>query len=92
MNGNLFVNFFTGFLTTILLFFFCFFIVVGAKSLQVFLQYKFLKNTKQNNPTLPKTQKKPKASTRSKPKQPKVIKSIEIDPMEIDKIYVKRSS
>ena len=89
MNGNLFVDFFTGLLTTILLFCFCFFIVVGAKSLQVFLQYKLLKNTK---PSPPAPRKKPKTAPRSKKSTPKVIKSIEIDPMEIDKIYVKRSS
>ena len=89
MNSNLFVNFFTGLLTTILLFCFCFFIVVGAKSLQVFLQYKLLKNTKASPPTPPK---KPKTSPKPKKSTPKVIKSIEIDPMEIDKIYVKKVS
>lgn len=89
MNSNLFVDFFTGLLTTILLFCFCFFVVVGAKSLQVFLHSKFLKAITPKPIVKPK---KPKTTPKPKKVQPSVIKSIEIDPKEVDKIYVKRSS
>ena len=76
-----FFSFLTGLFYTGSLFLICLFTVVGGKSL-LFPKRKTVKNEK-----TPK--KEPQKPTEKKPRP---IKSIEINPDEIDRIYVKKSS
>ena len=84
MNG-FFPPFAIGLFCTVCLFVLSFFIVVGAKTV-----YESLKNLlpkkEQNIPTPKKTRPKPR-----KPKSPQVVRTIEIDPTQVDKIYVKKA-
>ncbi len=78
---------FLGFIFTVLLFLLCFFLVVGVKF--VFLSVKaYVKKpspTVSERPSERPTEEKPKP----KPKKPR-LKSIRIDPDEIDRIYVRK--
>ena len=78
-----------GFLFTIALFFICFFSVVGFKAVRIYITNLF--NKQQNITPNPKTK------TTKKPKQKPTpssspVKSIEINPDEIDRIYVRKTS
>jgi hypothetical protein len=76
-----FFSFLTGLFYTGGLFLLCLFTVVGAKSL---LLPKRTATKREKQP-----QKEPQTVTKTKPRP---IKSIEINPDEIDRIYVKKSS
>ena len=78
------LSFFLGFLFTAGLFLFCFLTVAGAKTLIGIINRFFPKKAKQIEvqTTPPKKPKSP----------PQAVKSIEIDPSLVDKIYVKKSS
>lgn len=79
---------FLGFLFTATLFAICFFTVVGIKLVLITLKNRFEK------PSPPPEQPKPKRkySARKKPASTSAVKSIEINPDEIDRIYVRKSS
>lgn len=85
--NEFFVSITVGFLCTLTLFAVCFLIVLGGKV--VFLTVKRYLAVEQ--PTKVAPQRKPKKPKTIKP-EPKPIRSIEIDPFEIDRIYVKKSS
>lgn len=69
-------SFFAGLISLIVLFFLCLVFVVGVKS--VYLRYFY--------------KPKPKPIAEQKPKQKRKIKSVTINPEEIDRIYVKKAS
>lgn len=79
---------FFGFVSTAFLFIISAVIVVGSKSLYLFIKSKF---PKKSTPPPPAEQPevKPKKPATTKPKS---IRSIEIDPDSIDRIYVKKTS
>ncbi len=72
-----------GFISTIGFFVLSYVVVVGAKTLYVAIKKFFPKKEEQITPPPVKEQ---------APKKPKIVKSIEIDPALVDKIYVKKSS
>ena len=74
-----------GALFTCLAFLLCFFTVVGVKS--VMISYKKYKRKKRRQLIKPST---PTSEKQVKPYKP--VRSIEINPEEIDRIYVKKSS
>lgn len=68
------------------LFLICFFLisliaVVGVKTVILAVRLKFFPKKRRNIP-----------AKQEKPKKPRVVKSVEINPDEVDKIYVKRVS
>lgn len=67
------------------MFFMCLMTVVGIKSLLLALKRKYLKPAEPEKPPAPA----PSATPR---KKPRTVKSIEIDPDDVDKIYVRKSS
>ena len=69
-------SFFLGLISLALLFFLCLVFVVGVKS--VYLRYFY--------------KPKPTPIVKQKPKQKRKIKSVTINPEEIDRIYVKKAS
>ena len=69
-------SFFAGLISLIVLFFLCLVFVVGVKS--VYLRYFY--------------KPKPKPIAEQNPKQKRKIKSVTINPEEIDRIYVKKAS
>ena len=92
MNNVTSVSFFSGLLSLFSLFALSVFIVLGAKIIYLYIKQSF-----------PKSQEKPVAPTivkqthTSRKRTPRTIKSvpvrtIEIDPNEVDRIYVKKSS
>ena len=86
--SNLLSNFLVGFSCTFFLFIISVIFALSFKA--IYLSAKDL-SQKQNNPIL--SQSKPKKKRHRKPKsQSGVIRSVELDPTEIDKIYVKKSS
>lgn len=76
------LSLFLGFISTVGFFVLSFMLVVGAKTV-IFTIKKFF--AKKDAPP-PKIEKEPL------PKKPKTVKSIEIDPALVDKIYVKKTS
>lgn len=76
------LSFFLGFICTAGLFVLCYILVIGVKTL-LFAVKKFL--PKKELPV-------PVEVEKPTPKKPKTVKSIEIDPAFVDKIYVKKSS
>lgn len=79
-------TFMLGFLSLSLLFFLCLFVVIGCKICYLSIKNYFIDKyfTPKKAPSPPKPQKE------SKPKPtPKPIRSIEINPNEVDRIYVK---
>lgn len=81
--NNLLASFFIGLSCTILLFAISFFVVLGAKSLLIYFSMHFYKKQ------MPEKTRAPRKK-HSRPSA--VIKSIEIDPGQVDRIYVKKSS
>ena len=79
---------FLGFLFTATLFAICFFTVVGIKLVLITLKNKFKDTSATIEP--PKPRRKPTQKT--KPKSVSAVKSKEINPDEIDRIYVRKSS
>lgn len=63
----------------------CIIVVLGAKALISSIKLRFAK------PEPPKPKPVTARKRVSKPKQPATIRSIEINPQEIDRIYVKRA-
>ncbi len=72
-----------GFTCSLLLFVFCFLLVVGLKTVWLFAKSAMVK-------TPPKKKRKHKSPTATE--KPQAVRSIEINPEEIDRIYVKKSS
>lgn len=66
----------------------CCFVTVGAKTLYAALKKRFYK--KAVPPPEPKPVEKPKASVREK--RSRTVKSIEINPDDVDRIYVRKTS
>ncbi len=67
-----------------LLFFLCLVIVLGIKAIKDFIMLRFFPK--------PTPQPIKISKPNPKPKKPKVVKSIEINPDEVERIYVKKSS
>ena len=92
---NLLVSFFNGFLSTLFLFILSGVVVIGAKVIQLYLKELFPKSeitpplVEQPTPKLEPSPRK-KMQRKNPKKQSAVIKSIEIDPRQVDKIYVKK--
>ena len=84
---NLLSSFLVGFLSTAFLFVLSIIIVLGVKYLLIIIKSFTVKD-------LPKTNenKKPSSYKRKKRKAPTPQRSIEIDPSQVDRIYVKKSS
>ncbi len=79
---NFSLSLFLGFICTAGLFVLCFVLVVGAKTLLVAIKK-----------VLPQKEVPPPPEiNKPAPKKPKTVKSIEIDPALVDKIYVKKTS
>ena len=85
--NNFFLSFTLGLLCTLSLFALCFLIVLGAKALYVHI-IKALPKQPLPEPEIKEVKKK---RPRSIPKIPKAIRSIEIDPNSVDRIYVKKT-
>ena len=85
---NLLSNFLVGFSCTFFLLIISVIIALSIKAI-----YLTAKDLSRNQPPPPQKAQTPKKKYRKKPKAPSgVIRSVEIDPNEIDKIYVKKSS
>ncbi len=85
MNNSI-ANFLLGLLCTGGLFILCFLVVVGAKMVTLSFKEKFIhKSPPQPKATVIKRQKRT-------PSPPKPVRSIEIDPEQVDRIYVKKIS
>ncbi len=91
--NNFALSFFLGLICTLFLFVLSVIITLGIKYLYL-MRLDLLKNQtlaqlgkKTTAPKKPSSPKKPKTQ-----KPPNVVRSIEIDPENIDKIYVKKSS
>lgn len=67
-----------------ILFFLCLSLVLGIKTLKEIIKARYFKPA----PPPVKISKPPSI----KPKKPKIVKSIEINPDEVERIYVKKSS
>lgn len=72
------------------LFIICCFVVVGAKTLSVTLKKRFYKKPAPPPAPAPEIREKPKP--RAYAKKPRTVKSIEINPDDVDRIYVRKSS
>ena len=82
-----FLSFLNGFIYTATLFLLCLVFVVGVKAIIVSVRLKL------NKHETPKQASKPIEKPKKQPPKPiKPIRSIEINPEEIDRIYVKKSS
>ena len=84
---NFALSFFIGFICTASLFALCFFCVVGIKFVLITLRIYQSDKIEQ---TAPQTKVITKRKKRLKPQAP--VRSIEIDPNSIDRIYVKKTS
>lgn len=83
-------SFLLGLVFSLSLFAFCLILVVGAKTVINALKIRFVKPTEEPLPTPKKPRKPRKKSVCNKTVVP--FRSIEINPEEIDRIYVKKSS
>ena len=83
-------SFLLGLVFSLSLFAFCLILVVGAKTVINAFKIRFVKPTEEPLPTPKKPRKPRKKSVRKKTIVP--FRSIEINPEEIDRIYVKKSS
>ena len=81
-------SFLAGFFSTVFLFILSVILVLGVKSLQTLIKEFFTKP----QPSEQEIKKQPPSPKRKKRKAPSPQRSIEIDPSEIDRIYVKKSS
>ncbi len=88
--SNSFANFLLGLICTVGLFALCLIVVVGGKIIALTFKEKFLPKKTEPPPPPQKT----RVIKRRKPKSPipKPVRSIEIDPEQVDKIYVKKIS
>lgn len=84
-------SFIIGFLYTASLFFLCFFLVLGIKSVYLALK-KYLGEKLYKQLAPPPTPEPIKKAVRKRKSASKPIRSIEIDPDKIDRIYVKKIS
>ncbi len=86
--NNFISNFFLGFICTLFLLILSVIITLGLKTLGWF----YLERSKKTQPT--QQVKKSSATNKSKPQKApsNIVRSIEIDPEQIDKIYVKKTS
>ena len=86
--NNFISNFFLGFICTLFLLILSVIITLGLKT----LGWLYLERSKKTQPT----KQVKKSSVANKPKPQKapsnIVRSIEIDPEQIDKIYVKKTS
>lgn len=82
---NIFPSFITGLICTAGLFLISFIIVVSAKALIDYIKRRLPKKQVEQKPQPPE-QKKPQK------KKSATVRSIEIDPSQIDRIYVKKIS
>ncbi len=86
--NNVFISFFDGLGCTLCLFLLCFFIVVGVKAVYIKLKLAFTPPTLSDKNVVKRHKKHA-----TPPKQvQKPVRSIEINPDEIDRIYVKKIS
>lgn len=84
--NDFFISFTVGFLCTVALFCICFLLVLGGRVIFLFIsRYAPQQPQAVNNDSYKKP---PRKST----PVPKPVRSIEIDPSKIDRIYVKKSS
>ena len=83
---NAFLSFLNGFLYTATLFLICLIFVVGVKAILIFMRADL-----KDKPAPPQKKATPKP-TKHTAKPVKPVRSIEINPEEIDRIYVKKSS
>lgn len=67
------------------IFFTCLISVAGIKALALALKRKYAKTPEPEKPLVPTRAAAPR-------KKPRAVKSIEIDPDDVDKIYVRKSS
>ncbi len=81
---DFFASFFSGLLSLGGLFFLSAVIVISAKTLIYFIKSKLPQSKPIEEPE------KPKRQYNKKPKSPSAIRSIEINPEEIDRIYVRK--
>lgn len=79
-------SFIIGFLCTGTLFVLCFLVVVGFNAVLNAIKERLVKRENSQSP-IPKTKRKRKARP-----DPNPVRSIEIDPEQIDRIYVKKTS
>ena len=86
--NNFISNFFLGFICTLFLLILSVIITLGLKT----LGWLYLERSKKTQPT--QQVKKSSAANKSKPQKApsNIVRSIEIDPEQIDKIYVKKTS
>ncbi|MBE7081332.1 MAG: hypothetical protein E7372_02090 [Clostridiales bacterium] len=92
--NNFASSFLLGLVCTLFLFILSVIITLGVKMLYL-MHFDFAKTKETDNDSKPNKakSKKPSPKKDSKPKPtPKAIRSIEIDPEQIDKIYVKKTS
>lgn len=85
-------TFVLGLFFTLVLFFACLFLVAGVKATYLLLKYKL--NNIFSFQILPEVVEKPKRKYKRKKKSKssnQVVRSIEINPEEVDRIYVKKS-
>ena len=83
---NILTSFVGDFLCTAFLFTLCLLITLGCKLIIIAVKTKFQKQQ-------PPPQKEPQKPKTPKPKKkPSTVRSIEIDPEEIDRIYVRKIS
>lgn len=85
--NDFFISFTLGFLCTAALFCLCFLVVLGGRV--IYLSISRLTPQKSQQPVGRENYKKPQKQSTP---VPKAVRSIEIDPSKIDRIYVKKSS
>ncbi len=88
--NDTFSNFLLGFLCTGTLFSMCYLIVVGAKIFLLAIKEKF--TVVLPPPKIPPAPRKSVKKKRKPKSIPKPVRSIEIDPEQVDRIYVKKIS
>ena len=84
------LSFTLGFICTCALFAFSFLTVIGFKTVVVYLK-KFLPQPSVSTPPQSKPKRQRKKRKAEQPKPPTPVRSIEIDPQQIDRIYVKKT-
>ncbi len=85
--NDFFLSFTLGLLCTFSLFALCFLTVIGAKAIYV----QIIKALPKQPLPEPEVKEVKKKRPRTHPSIPKTIRSIEIDPNTVDRIYVKKS-
>lgn len=91
--NNAFASFIIGLLCTLLMFVLCVVVVVGVKAIIYAIKERLLANKPQTPPVQEPKLEKQRVKRKRKPKTvPKPVRSIEIDPEQVDRIYVKKIS